>query len=229
MLLAIDTSTRYAGVALSSEGRVQTCRSWFSTRNHTAELMPTVASLLREQGIALRDLTGISIALGPGGFSALRVGMSAAKGLALALDLPLVGVGTLDLEAHPLLESGLPVCAWLDAGRKEVATALFGVDGVRTRDDIIGEPQELLEGIEEQTIICGEGAATWTELIRQRLGSRAVVAKPNPMARTCSLAELGGRELARGRVDDLAALQPYYLRMPSIGGPKRRDQTRQQP
>lgn len=229
MLLAIDTSTRYAGVALAGDSRVLNCRSWFSTVNHTAELMPAISFLLREQGLAPRDLTGISVALGPGGFSALRVGVSAAKGLALALGIPLIGIGTLDLEALPLRDSGLPVCAWLDAGRKEVATALFGGGGVRIREDLIGTPEELLDGIMEQTIFCGEGVSPWTGLIQQKLGPRAIVVKPNPVARTCSLAELGAQEFAAGRVDDLATLQPYYLRMPTIGGPKRRDQTPQRP
>ena len=228
MLLSIDTSTRYAGVAVSNDAGVLSIRCWFSKLNHTAELMPTVSSLLREQGATPAGLTGISVALGPGGFSALRVGVSAAKGLALALGIPLVGIGTLDLEAFPFLGSGLPVCAWLDAGRREVATACFNGDGRRSREDLIRPPDELLDGITEKTIICGEGVTQWTGLVATTLGDRAVLTQPNPMGRTWSLAQLGSRRLAAGEVDDLASLQPYYLRMPSIGGPKRRDQVPQQ-
>ena len=84
MLLAIDTSTRHAGVALAQDGQVISSRSWCSLANHTAELMPAVAEILDGQRLAAGDLTGIAVALGPGGFSALRVGISAAKGLALA-------------------------------------------------------------------------------------------------------------------------------------------------
>jgi tRNA threonylcarbamoyladenosine biosynthesis protein TsaB len=229
VLLAIDTSTRYAGVALAHQGRVIACRCWHSTVNHTAELMPAVAQVLQARGLAVRDLEGIAVALGPGGFSALRVGVSAAKGLARAAGRPLAAVGTLDLEAFPYLESGLPVCAWLDAGRQEVAAACFGPDGQRRQADVIGPPETLLGAIADPTIFCGEGVAPWAGLIKERLGPRGlVVAQSSPAGRLWSLVELGARQLAAGQVSDLAALQPYYLRMPSLGSPKRRDWAPQQ-
>ena len=222
MLLSIDTSTRYAGVALADSGRVLSCRSWHSAVNHTAELMPAVAQTLAAAALTVKDLDGIAIALGPGGFSALRVGMSVAKGLAIAAGKPLLGVGTLDLEAWPYRESGLPVCALLDAGRGEVAAATFAA-GQRIRPDRIGPPAELLADIAELTLFCGEGLPPHAELLRQRLGNRAVIAGSVPAARLYALAALGQRRLEDGDVDDVATLQPYYLRMPTIGGPKRRD------
>ena len=227
MLLAIDTSTRYAGVALGAEGRVVSLRSWYSSINHTAELMPAIAEILLSQGLSAGGLSGIAVALGPGGFSALRVGMSVAKGLAVTAGKPLVGVGTLDLEAFPYLESGMPVCALLDAGRQEVASAHFGPDGRRTREDMICPPQALFEAVSQATVFCGEGVQTWSQTIKDGLGALAVVVKPAPSLRLWSLLEVGGEKLAAGEADDLAGLQPYYLRMPSIGGPKRRDWVRQ--
>lgn len=227
MLLAIDTSTRYAGVALADSGRVVSCRSWHSAVNHTAELMPAVAQTLAAAALTVKDLEGIAIALGPGGFSALRVGMSVAKGLAIASGRPLLGVGTLDLEAWPYGESGLPVCALLDAGRGEVAAAAFAA-GQRVRPDRIGPPAELLVDIAELTLFCGEGLPPHAELLRQRLGQWAIIAGSVPAARLYALAALGQQRLAAGEVDDVATLQPYYLRMPTIGGPKRRDRATQQ-
>ena len=223
MLLAIDTSTRHAGVALAAEGRVVSLRSWFSSVNHTVELMPAIAEILRSQGRSAGDLSGIAVALGPGGFSALRVGVSVAKGLAMTAGKPIVGVGTLDLEAFPCLESGQPVCALLDAGRQEVASAHFGPDGRRTREDVICPPQGLFETVSQATVFCGEGVQTWAQTIKDGLGALAVVVKPVPSSRLWSLLEMGGQKLAAGEADDLATLQPIYLRMPSIGGPKRRD------
>lgn len=227
MLLAIDTSTRYAGVALADAGRVIAARSWYSAVNHTAELMPAVAETLKGAGLAVNDLAGIAVALGPGGFSALRVGMSVAKGLALASGRPPVGIGTLDAESQPYLQSGRPVCALLDAGRREVSSALFGADGQRIREDRIGPPEEVLPDITEPTVFCGEGLAAHADLIRERLGDRAVIAGHSPAARLWALAQLGQQRLESGDSDDVAALQPYYLRMPTIGGPKRRDRVRQ--
>jgi len=227
VLLAIDTSTRHAGVALAQDGQVISSRSWCSQANHTAELMPAVAEILNWHRLAARDLTGIAVALGPGGFSALRVGISVAKGLALASGKPLVGLRTLDLEAHPYLASGVPVCALLDVGRQEVAAARFGKDGQRLAEDIIGPPLELFSGIAEPTIFCGEAVAKWIALIREHLGILALPVTSSPAARLWSLAALGQQRIELGAADDLAALQPHYLRMPSIGGPKRRDHTPQ--
>lgn len=227
MLLAIDTSTRNAGVSLAEGGRVLSCRSWHSAVNHTAELMPAVAQTLQSAALTVHDLDGIALALGPGGFSALRVGMSVAKGLALAAGKPLVGIGTLDLEAWPYGESGLPVCALLDAGRGEVAAGAFAA-GQRIRPDRICPPAELPADIAETTLFCGEGLAAHAELLRQLLGNRAAIAANAPAARLYALAAMGQQRLEDGAIDDVATLQPYYLRMPSIGGPKRRDRAAQQ-
>jgi tRNA threonylcarbamoyladenosine biosynthesis protein TsaB len=227
VILTIDTSTRNAGAALAREGQVVAARSWRSAVNHTAELMPAVAHLLEGARLSVPDLDGIVAALGPGGFSALRVGMSVAKGLALASDKPLVGISTLDAEAQPYLQSGLPVCVLLDAGRSEVSSGYFGADGQRLRDDRICPPIDLLDEVVGPVLFCGEGAAAHAQVIRERLGDQAVVVGHSPAARLWALATLGHERLEAGELDDVATLQPYYLRMPSIGGPKRRDRVRQ--
>ena len=250
MLLAVDTSTKYAGVALYSAptpetGRVIASRCWYSSVNHTSELMPAVSQILESQKVVLTDVTGIALALGPGGFSALRVGMSAVKGLAFISGIPVVGIGTLDLEAHPYSSASVPVCSILDAGRNEVASARFGRNGQRLRNDTVSTVPELLEEFAEnsppltgtqtgsqqpgnsRTLFCGEGVINWGDLIRERMNSRAMVIEPSPATRLSSLCHLGWHKLAEGEVSDLVSLQPLYLRMPSIGGPKRRDRVPQ--
>ena len=232
MILAIDTSTRNASVALAEGTGVVAGRSWRSAMSHTTELMPVVTQLLDGLGARPRDLDVVAVALGPGGFSALRAGMSVAKGLALAAGRPIIGIGSLDLEAFPCRESGLVVCALLEAGRSEAASALISPEGARLREDRITGPDELLEEIcaMEQgspLLFCGEGAPPWAESIRAALGGRAVLCHTPPSARAGSLAALAFDRLARGDVDDLDALQPHYLRMPSIGVPKRRDRRAQ--
>jgi tRNA threonylcarbamoyladenosine biosynthesis protein TsaB len=227
VLLAVDSSTRYAGVALSEDGRVLSCRFWYSTVNHTLELMPAVTQILERHGLSAGSLDGIAVAMGPGGFSALRVGMSVVKGLAFTTGKPVVGLGTLELEAWPYIHSGLPVCATLDAGRNEVASALFGGDGLQTGEEMVGSVQELVDSISERTLFCGEAVSSWGGLIRESLGSLAVVVDPAPAQRVWALCQLGWERLAQGQVVDLATLQPNYLRMPNIGEPKRRDRVRQ--
>ena len=228
MLLAIDTSTRFAGVALADGERVVAGRTWYSRVNHSAELMPAVVQILKDCGVTTKDLTGIAVSLGPGGFSALRVGLSAAKGLAAAEGRPLVGIGTLEAEAHPYRGAGLAVCAMLDAGRNEVAAARFAADGSAIGEEQICLTEELLEAISGTTLFCGEGAVTRAELIKERLGNDGmVVNSPTPAGRLWSLALLGQQRMELGQTDDAAALQPNYLRMPSIGGARQRDRRTQ--
>ena len=240
MLLAIDTSTRNASVALADGAALVAGCSWRSAVNHTTELMPAVAQLLDRRGVRPAELDAVAVALGPGGFSALRTGLSVAKGLALAARIPVIGVGSLDLEAYPVRDSGLPVCALLEAGRGEASSALISPDGGRLRDDRITGLEELLDEIRgmpmavgagretgSPVLFCGEGMASWAGDILAALGGRAALCHTPPSARAHSLAALAAARLERGQTDDLDALQPHYLRMPTIGAPKRRDRRRQ--
>ena len=241
MLLAIDTSSRHGGAALAdADGLVLEARLWRSTANHTAQLMPAVAQLLQAQGLRTAELTGVAVALGPGPFSALRVGVSAAKGLAMAGGFPIVGADTLLLEAWPYLtvsahdqrsgEGGM--VSWLDAGRNEVAAGVFSAGGERMTDDRVASPADLLQqdfGRPLTTVYCGEAAWARREEIVAPAGnsSRFIVMPWTPAARLWALAELAANRLNDGQSDDLATLQPYYLRMPTIGAPRRRDLVRQ--
>ena len=225
MLLAIDTSTRYAGVALWSDDAPVAAVCWRSRHNHTSELMPTVQYLLDRAGATIDGLEGIGVALGPGGFSAVRVGLSVAKGLALPRSIPLVGVGTLEMEAYPYAGTGMPVCPILDAGKAEVASAVFqagpSADGWRKlADERISTPEELVASVSKRTLLCGEGVPARAEYLKEALGRRAlVVGFHTPASRLWALGVLARERLHRGDADDLAALQPLYLRRPSIGRP----------
>ncbi len=241
MLLSIDTSSRYGGAALSSDdGQVMEARLWRSTANHTAQLMPAVTQLLTARGVRAAELTGVAVALGPGPFSALRVGVSAAKGLAIAGGFPIIGADTLLLEAWRYLD--LAICgppsdqrgpvSWLDAGRNEVAAGAFGPDGQRLRDDRVAPPADLLQQDGEDslaTTYCGEAAWARREEIGAIYGngSGCAVMPWTPADRLWALAEVAARRVSDGQSDDLTTLQPYYLRMPTIGAPRQRDLIRQ--
>ena len=233
MILAIDTSTRNASVALAEGDRVLASAGWYSAVNHSTELMPAVTRILGSREVSPRDLDAVAVALGPGGFSALRTGVSAAKGMAMAARIPIVGVGSLELEAFPFRRSGLVVCSLLEAGRGEASSAILGTgpEQSRLREDRITGPEELMDEVEGgdygSVLFCGEGLPPWGDMIQTRLGNSAVLCHTWPSARAESLAVVAWHRLQEGETDDLAALQPYYLRMPSIGTPKRRDRRRQ--
>ena len=241
MLLSIDTSSRYGGAALSGDdGQVVEARMWRSTANHTAQLVPAVTELLSARGIRAAGLSGVAVALGPGPFSALRVGVSVAKGLAMAGGFPIVGADTLLLEAWPYRTVSAhdqptgegSVASWLDAGRNEVAAAVFSAGGERISDDRVASPEDLLRqysGRPLTAVYCGEAAWARREEIAALTGggSASIVMPWTPAARLWALAEFAARRLNGGQSDDLAILQPYYLRMPTIGAPRRRDLVRQ--
>ena len=220
MELCIDTSTRYAGVVISHEGEPQWATSWLSRRNHTVELMPAIQTLLGKAGASPGDLDAIFLAVGPGGFSALRVGMSAAKGMAEGLDLPLVGVGTLELEAFPYAETGRSLYPLLDVGRGEVAWAVYRDDGGgwrQVRGPEIASPEDVAAAASPGAVYCGEGAWTHRDLLRERADPSAMVlAVPPPTHRCLALARLGFRRLTEGAGAGRDHLQPMYLRRPSI-------------
>lgn len=241
LLLAIDTSSRHGGAALAdAAGSVLEARLWRSTANHTAQLLPAIADLLAAQSLDAKALAGVAVALGPGPFSALRVGVSAAKGLALAGGFPVVGVDTLALEAGPHLTPDGIVAAWLDAGRNEVAAAWFDGSGARIRDDAIAAPEALLPAEAAlpagALLYCGEGAHARRADISNAAGAGSAAGDPprpaavapwTPADRLWRLASDGAARIARGETDDLAELQPYYLRMPTIGAARQRDRARQ--
>ena len=220
MELCIDTSTRYAGVVIAHQGEPQWETSWVSKRNHTVELAPTIQALLGKAGASPSDVDAVFLAVGPGGFSALRVGMSAAKGIAEGLDIPLVGVGTLELEAFLYAETGLSLYPLLDVGRGEVAWAVYGDDGGgwrQVRGPEIATPEEVVSAAPPGAAYCGEAAWTHRELLRERADSSALVlAVPPPTHRCLALARLGYRRLTEGAGADRDRLQPLYLRRPSI-------------
>ena len=132
MLLAIDTSTETASAALAGEGEVLCELSWVAGQNHVSGLMPAILAVLAQRRAGFNDLTALGVAIGPGSFNGLRVAVGTAKGLALALGIPAHGVSTLEVEAWAHAPCRGDICALADAGRGEVAAALFSArDGWR--------------------------------------------------------------------------------------------------
>ena len=121
MLLAIDTSTSQIGLALYDGVEVSAETLWRSQHHHTVELAPAVADLLAHTGLAVTEVRALGVALGPGSFTSLRVGLAYVKGLALARHLPVIGIPTLDIVAAAQDVQELPLVAVLQAGRGRLA------------------------------------------------------------------------------------------------------------
>jgi tRNA threonylcarbamoyl adenosine modification protein YeaZ len=219
MELAIDTSTDFCSIGLSREGEMIAELTWRSGQNHTVELVPNIGRLLNQIKSSPQSLRAVFVAKGPGSFNGLRVGMSTAKGLAYALDIPLVGISTLEVEAYPFASTKLPICPIHSAGRGEIAAAVYQLkDSWRClTPEHITTADAICRQTTRKTIFCGEIPPSVIEELQERLVRYAII--PDAAARlrhAGNLAILGWQRLDRGQPDDAASLQPIYLRQPPI-------------
>lgn len=224
MQLAIDTATDTAGLALVGEGHILAEYSWRCGRNHTITLLPHLVNLLAETGQDIKQLSSVTVALGPGSYNGLRVGISAAKGLAWSLQIPLAGISTLEAIAFQHAASGIPICPILRAGRGEVAAARYQTQDGEWRQ-LAGEhlttPEALAAGIMARTLFCGDISPEVHDHLQGILGERAAFTLPaTEMRRAGYLAELGRQRIAAGSIDDPSGLSPIYLRRPHITQPR---------
>jgi tRNA threonylcarbamoyl adenosine modification protein YeaZ len=224
MQLAIDTSTEICSLAIADRGEIAAEMTWRCGQNHTVELLPGLIQLLHHANIEITDFDGIIVAKGPGSFNGLRVGMSLAKGLAFSLKVPLVGISTLMVEASPFAFTNLMVCPLHNAGRGEIAAALFqSKDGMLSQlwEEHLDILDDLANEINMPTIFCGEIPPPIEVRLKELLGSRAIVPGATVrLRRSGYLAWLGWQELEKGNFADLTQLEPLYLRRPPITQPK---------
>lgn len=217
MLLAIDTSTRYVGVALYTGAQVIGEEVWISRDYHTVELAPAVSQLLERSGVRVADLRAIAVATGPGSFTGLRIGMALAKGICLARHLPLIGVPTLDImaAAQPLKELPLSVAVRAGRGRLAVGWYRAGSEGWRSANDVeVLTIQKLSAKITQPTMVCGEFTAEERQLLARKRVNVILSSPAQSLRRPSYLAELGWRAWQAGQVADPATLSPNYLQYP---------------
>jgi tRNA threonylcarbamoyladenosine biosynthesis protein TsaB len=214
MLLAVDTSTAQVGLALYDGAQVNAEFAWRSSQRHTVELAPAIADLLTRCGVGMEDVRALGIALGPGSFTSLRVGLALVKGLALARHLPLIGIPTLDILAAAQPASRLPLAVAIQAGRSRLAVGWYkssksgwqakGPARVVTVDALIDE-------IEGPSIVCGELTSDERQRFERKKVNVHLASPAQSVRRPALLAELAWARWQEGKVDDEASLAPIYL------------------
>ena len=212
MILALDTSTAIASVALY-DGMVSAETTWRSGRGHSVELMAQVSVLMRLRRVEPSQLTAIAVAVGPGSYTGLRVGLAAGKGLCLALGIPMIGVGSLDVLAEAQQESCVAVRPLLDAGRQRFATALYRHQsgGLRRVGAVEGKKlSDILEDIHEETLLCGDVEGVSTSDLRENKLIR-IASPASSLRRAGFLAEIGWHLFQRGELQDARQVEPIYL------------------
>mgnify|MGYP000011652016 FL=1 len=222
--LAIDTSTRYAVVGVSRDGQSVAELSWRSDRNHSVELVPAIQRTLAQAHVSIEDITVIHIAIGPGAFSALRVGMSTAMAMATGRDIPITTIGTLEIEVHPYLDLGQDVTAIIGAGRTRLYIGTFKREDSLSNGHVYLEDRDkFLENLPVDSIFCGEAVAELRSELRGRLGPDCKILLAPPPTRSASvMAEIGHAKLKSGDTTDLADIEPIYLRSSQVASAARR-------
>jgi tRNA threonylcarbamoyladenosine biosynthesis protein TsaB len=215
MLLAIDTSTNDTGVAFYQDRVLAEC-AWYSDRRHAEQVLPMIDLLLRNLDATPADLTAVAVALGPGSWSGLRVGMSLAKSLVLARDLPLIGVPTLDVLAFPHRHGALPVVPMVRLGRDRYGAAVFRHTSTWEQvGPLYNLALEELPALTDTGLFCGDVDQAARALLMERLGDAASFATgTDNVRRSAALAELAWQRWQAGGVDDATILEPIYLGSP---------------
>ncbi len=213
MLLAIDTATFRASIALHDGDQIVGECTWEAVNRHTVTLMVRMESLMQASAISAADLKAIAVCIGPGSYTGVRIGVAVAQGLALSRGLPLVGVPTLDILAAAQPPDKRPLYAVFSAGRRRIGYARYRwAEGWRAESEVeLGTWAEFVAALEPPALVVGELSAEG----RERLRSLEGVELPPParhLRRAGYLADLGWAALRAGAESRPAMVNPRYLR-----------------
>jgi tRNA threonylcarbamoyladenosine biosynthesis protein TsaB len=216
--LALECATNTVGLALLDEDNVRAEIYLDAARHHSEVLLPALDQLLRLSGLSLERVDLIACTIGPGSFTGLRIGVSTVKGLALALDKPVVGVSTLEALAMNALPSTIAICPMLDARKDHIYGGLFGM-GPNARPEALRPERDtdvttfLMELDQDEFVFVGDGAIRHEELIRETMKNRATFCRGSQCSLKAPAVGLIGLDRYRtGRILDIATFAPLYLR-----------------
>ena len=231
MLLAIDTSNKNSGVALiDKEKTIVELIEWNTTYNHTADLLPNIHKILSNSQLTFDDLEGISVNIGPGQFSGLRVGLTTAKTISWSYNLPLVTSTTLEMEAYNHRKSEDIICTVVLLNKLQIAWAMYSyyqdtmteiyethIDRIDTFSNNIDQVINRSEFNGKNVIICGE---TIDNFIKLKINNKYKVVNSSSQERIINLATIGLNKLNNNEIADATVIEPFYLKPPSITKPK---------
>ncbi len=232
LLLAIDTTTRVCSVALGDQEKILAEYHLNVKNTHSQRLMPLIVSLFRDSGIDKSRLEGVALTIGPGSFTGIRIGMATAKGLCQGLNIPAVGVMTLDALAEACTFFPGLICPILDARKNQVYTALYR--------GAAGDPEMLqpaaalsidelghkLAAYEDEVIFLGDAVESYGGALRQILGQRyREMPLPSRLNRAALVLQKGIKLWQEKGPVSPYVLKPLYIRLPEA---ERRLQERKQ-
>lgn len=216
IVIAIETATMAGSIAIVDNARVISEITLNVRATHSEKLMAAIDRLLCDSGLAIDDMNGVAVSIGPGSFTGLRIGLSAAKGLSYASGKPLIGIPTLNALALNMAFSSYLICPIQDARKGEVYTSLYRPGDnspEKITDDIAVTPEALAGMITEKTIFLGDGVNRYRELLMAKLGELYNEAPlPLQLPRASNVAFLALNRLKKGDTDDPFTMIPRYIR-----------------
>ena len=217
VILGIETSTKTCSIALTDGKKLRDEISLHLGLFHSERVIPLLDEILKSKGMAIKDIDGIAVSIGPGSFTGIRVGVSTARGLAQSLDIPLVGIPSLDGLAFGMGASGEVVCPMIDALRGEIYTALYEGRKRLTPHQLIGVENwlERLKDKKETILFLGEAVDIYENLIKDSLKKKAkIVEKEKRYASAARVAQLGLEKFVLGEGKKYDQVFPLYIRRP---------------
>lgn len=211
LILALDTTTGQGSCALVRDG-VRVAEQTSLDHAHAVHLPGDLMNLLSSRGVSLAEIDGFAVAVGPGSFTGLRIGIATMQGLAFAEGKPLYGISALDALAQLAAPQamGRKVIAWIDAWRGEVYHAIYGT---APSEPVVDRPESVLDTLPEaEFVFTGDGAATHRDLIDRWAGGRAVVTAPIAPALAGAVGVMATAAAVRGDQPQPDAIRPLYVR-----------------
>lgn len=216
IILNMDTSTEVCSVCVSENGTILSIREDREGKNHASLLTIFIEEVLKESGLQSTDLSAVSVSKGPGSYTGLRIGVSAAKGIAYALDIPMIAPGTLDIMRSGYLGKNSPVentlyVPMIDARRMEVYNAVYNHKAEKIREvnaEVITETSFREYLPEYKLVLFGNGASKCREILK----SRSFIIDEQYRHSSSYMVRLSESRFEKSAFEDTAYFEPFYLK-----------------
>jgi tRNA threonylcarbamoyladenosine biosynthesis protein TsaB len=221
MILGIETATEVCSVSLLRDGNIVALKESSGNNEHSRLLTPFIHQVVEEGGITLSQLDAVAVSMGPGSYTGLRIGVSAAKGLCYSLDIPLISISTLKAMAWQFLQyqeeknsidENILLCPMIDARRMEVYMAVYKrnlQEQMPVEAVVIKEDSLLNETINNKVFIFGNGADKCKTVLT---GRKNIYFSDNIKASASSIAILASEKFKNSEFENTAYFEPYYLK-----------------
>ena len=212
-ILNIETSTKACSVAIHNDGKLLNCKESVTEEfSHSEKLLLFISDVMNESRISFSQLNAVAVSMGPGSYTGLRIGVSTAKGLCYALDIPLISVSTLQAMAYGMLSVSKAdlFCPMIDARRMEVYSAFFDSDNIMVREvqaDIVDGSSYDVE-LRKKVIFFGDGSDKLKDVIKHK--NAIFQSDFYPSAEFIGV--LSYNKLVESNFEDVAYFEPYYLK-----------------